>query len=225
MKHEIHAWMPSVSSRQLKCIHYYFQLWPEIHQTIPAVVVLWQRRIIFEAETMLWDDIINRHNKLNRVILIREKALLLDYNYFCSLICAYFCTIQPCFVYCCTIQLYLCWLYSNNPICSYCYTPQPYLQTYTLWSAQKLVPCVTWRCDESTDELYHLICHHTAFLWEEQSVHPSRSTSGPWYDVDWSLQLEDPVSWAWMCLKKIFQSLNTGVHNDLLKWVWDLRCS
>jgi hypothetical protein len=43
--------------------------------------------------------------------------------------------------------------------------------------------------------------------------------------VDWSLQLEDPVSWAWMCLKKIFQSLNTGVHNDLLKWVWDLRCS
>jgi hypothetical protein len=31
--------------------------------------------------------------------------------------------------------------------------------------------------------------------------------------VDWSLQLEDPVSWAWMCLQKIFQTLNTGVQN------------
>jgi hypothetical protein len=43
--------------------------------------------------------------------------------------------------------------------------------------------------------------------------------------VDWSLQLEDSVSWAWMCLKKIFQSLNTGVHNDILQWLWDFRCS
>lgn len=99
--------------------------------------------------------------------------------------------------------------YFSSLICAYCYRTQPYLQTYTLWSVKKLVPCVIWQCHESTDEDYHLLYLHTAFLWEEHTVHPTRNTAGPWYDVDWSLQLEDPVSWAWMCLQKIFQSLNT----------------
>lgn len=125
----------------------------------------------------------NACNKIGRELIERTKARLFACNYFCSLICPYCCTVQP------------------------------YLQTSTLWSVQKLVPCIIWQCHESTDEVYHLLYHHTTFLWEEHTVHPSRNIAGPWYDVDWSLQLEDPVSWAWMCLQKIFQTLNTGVQN------------
>lgn len=153
------------------------------------MVIFWQRRIVFEAETTLRDDIINACNKTGQELTERTKAQLDACNYFCSLICAYCCTVQP------------------------------YLQTYTLRSVQKLVPCVIWKCHESTDEVCHLLYHHTALLWEEHTVHPSRNIAGRWYDVDWSLQLEDPVSWAWMCLQKIFQSLITGVHNDLLQWL------
>jgi len=178
---------------QLKCKHYYIQIWPEIHQTVLPVVIFWQRRIVFGAETTLRDDIINAYNKIGQELIERTKAWLGACNYFCSLICAYCCTVQP------------------------------YLQNYTLRSVQKLVPYIICKCHESTDEVYHLLYHHTALLWEEHTVHPSRNIAGPWYDVDWSLQLEDPVSWAWMCLQKIFQTLNTGVPNVPAEDISDIK--